>query len=1194
MSSARHSGRPTHLRCAVAVILLAAGWLAVSGLQAADPNLVGVLALAVEDEVAQKLGLTESQKKALNELVEARQTEAGELAAQLGDLSAPERAAKLAAFRAESEIKGWTLLNPDQQGKLKGIWMQRAGLASLADPDVADRLNLTPQQRQAVAEVLKRRAELLGNEVPVEAVQTLTERGLAGVLTQQQQAVWKSLSAGSGPGIEKPAVDDSAEVSTEPVAETPRPAEASAGDSAAAADPPPERGQPAVVPGGTAPGEPKADPSRRPMTGPDGALRLPWDPSSSQPGLLRFSFRYQPWSEVLDWFAEQAGLSLVLDSPPPGTFNYTDDRVYTPAEAIDLLNKVLSTKGYMLVRSERMLMLFNLEEGVPGAIVSTVPLEELDSRGEFELVSVLFQLEKLSAEEAQQEIQQLLGPQGSVVVLPKSQKIFVTDTGGRLQTVRSVIQAIEDPQGPASNQLRSFPLTHATADEVLAVVRQLFDIPIDQFATTDGSLRFALDPLGTTLLVTGKPDLMARFSEVVRAVDVTMPVAVEGGLSIEEAQQLVVYPITTADPDSVLQVLQTLMTGSIDIRLALDPKTNCLIAMARPYEHATIRATLDEMQVDAKIVEVIQLHVLDPQLAVLSITQMLGSGTAEDPSGPTVDADPNTRQLLVRGTAGQIAQIRELLKKLGETEGPTGSASRGGNVRMLPLSSAAARAALGQMRNVWPAMRHNKIREITPSAEIPSMRIHESEPARPTIPADFLYELFNANPGIEPPPARPPAERPVPEDPAPEPAAGDKTTAAPRPGPLFGGSVSLVSQPGEEAGPEESETEPAQIPSEPVPQNEPPEIVVSVGPGGLMIACQDVQVLNDFEDMLNALAGSALSGEPGLTIFYLKYAKAATVAPTLSSIISGSTLSMSSPLLDSEDGGLGTLLGLGSSTGSIASSGPVQIIPETRLNALIVQANPADLDMIKQLLEILDQRESPEDVMVEPKPRTIPVYNAPAEEIAEIVKELYQDRLVRSSGSSGGSSGRQPSPQEFFEAMRRGGGSGSSRGGGSSRSTATENVQRMSIAVDARNNALIVSAPEPLFEEVRTLIESLDQAALDSHHTLATVTLKGVSPEMIQQALSALVGDAVQFGNSGSSGSRSSSSRGSSTGSRPSSSSSGGGSSSEDMRRRMEFMRAMQERMRGGGGSPFGGGRPGGGGGPPGGGGRPGGGGGPR
>ncbi len=42
---------------------------------------------------------------------------------------------------------------------------------------------------------------------------------------------------------------------------------------------------------------------------------------------------------------------MIMDNPPPGTFNYTDERTFTPAQAIDLLNGVLLTKGYTLVRA---------------------------------------------------------------------------------------------------------------------------------------------------------------------------------------------------------------------------------------------------------------------------------------------------------------------------------------------------------------------------------------------------------------------------------------------------------------------------------------------------------------------------------------------------------------------------------------------------------------------------------------------------------------------------------------------------------------------------------------------------------------------------------------------------------------------------------------------------------------------------
>ena len=147
---------------------------------------------------------------------------------------------------------------------------------------------------------------------------------------------------------------------------------------------------------------------------------------------LRFQFRYQPWKDVLDWFADQNGLSLIAENMPKGTFNYTDSRQYTPAEALDVLNSVLQIKGFVLLRRERMLYLHDLESGpIPPGLVPEVREENLDKMGEFELVRVLFSLQKLTAEEGKAEVEKLLGPQGSVVVLSKSRQISVTETVGR-------------------------------------------------------------------------------------------------------------------------------------------------------------------------------------------------------------------------------------------------------------------------------------------------------------------------------------------------------------------------------------------------------------------------------------------------------------------------------------------------------------------------------------------------------------------------------------------------------------------------------------------------------------------------------------------------------------------------------------------------------------------------------------------
>ena len=63
--------------------------------------------------------------------------------------------------------------------------------------------------------------------------------------------------------------------------------------------------------------------------------------------------------------SKEADLSLVMETPPPGVFTYTDSKDYTTTESIDLLNGWLLTKGFTLVRRERMLMCLDLKGGLP-------------------------------------------------------------------------------------------------------------------------------------------------------------------------------------------------------------------------------------------------------------------------------------------------------------------------------------------------------------------------------------------------------------------------------------------------------------------------------------------------------------------------------------------------------------------------------------------------------------------------------------------------------------------------------------------------------------------------------------------------------------------------------------------------------------------------------------------------------------
>jgi type II secretory pathway component GspD/PulD (secretin) len=850
--------------------------------------------------------------------------------------------------------------------------------------------------------------------------------------------------------------------------------------------------------------------------------------AKTPPGKLTFNFRYQPWQDVLDWFAQQADLSLVLESPPSGTFNYRDSRAYTPAEALDVLNSVLLTKGFTLVRSGRMLVLVNLEDGIPPNLVSDVPLADLDNRGEYEIIRVTFPVLNMTAEEAAKEVEPLLGPQGAVVTLPQAKQIQVTETGGRLRTIRTVINAVERPSAELGG-IREFTLAHLTFDDAMPYLRQLLGIPVDAFSTTDGQLHVGKDVTGRKLLVDGTPEQIARVEQVLRLIDV--PDAASG---ISGAPQLEVYPITTADPQSVLTILQTLLEGDTSLKLAVDPVTGHLVAFARPAQQATIRATIEQMQRDARQVAVIQLSTVDPQVAVMSITKLFGGLDKDkpDPSAPRVDADITTRSLLVRGSTGQIKQIRNLLAQMGETEDGASAGQSNEHVRLLPLTGSAARSALSQIEQIWPTMRPNQIRVVTPSQTIQTYR--------PGDQADKMEAERLQNP---------PAEVPVSEGPS-------ATVPSRQSNFHLVQTLKYVDDQISKTG----ENRPGAV------------IVVAPGPGGVLIASDDLDALDDFESLLSSVAERNGSSTRDYAVFYLKYAKAAGVADVLSAIFGGGQKSgglvgdiASNALGDLGGGLMGNLLlggGGGGASGGGFSSASVEIVPDVRLNALIVRAKPADLDTVEQLLRVLDQRVGPEEVEADLRPRLIPVYNTQASEIATVVQQIYSDRMA-----SGGPA--VMTPQDMLKMIRGNG------------PNVDQQAQKMTIGIDERSNSLVVRAPDPLFEEVKALVAELDQSDLSMPEVTRVVSLKYTNSSAVQKALTSVLGDKATTTSTGSDSTGQAGNQGRGNG--------GGNDSARQaqrqMRRNMDMIRQMQQmqnQMNGGGGG-GGRGRGGRGGGPPGG-----------
>lgn len=1025
---------------------------------AADEAFVGVLALAVDEEIADQIGLSPDVRSQLEELIDERESEALEMALSMRELPPQEQAAKLKQFRLESEQRGLKLLDDDAQSALESIRIRQTGMSSLAERAVVERLKLTDEQQSQVATILAAREQALAQAggAKAMAVRSNFDRQLKAVLTPDQLVAWTSMTT-------------------------------------------PKDLPPSTRLKGSRPNQVDATKvSMRSQTG-----------TGSE--TLKFSFKYAPWQNVIEWFAEQCELSLLMDSPPQGTFNYTDPREYSRAQAIDLLNSVLLTKGYTLIRREKMLQVVNLEDGIPPNFITEVSEDELDDLGEYELVRCLFTLQSVNAEDAREEIDRLLGPQGTVNVLTSSNQLAITETAGRLRTFRRILQQGERQNASALGQAKLLRLQHVRASKIIAAWRKLMGLTDEDNATLDGSLRVTPGKTSLELLVSGKPNRVQEFEDLVSLLDVA------SGLGPREVPQLEVYSITEADPESVLNVIETLLEGTDDVRLATDPKTGSLIALARPDQHETIQATIRQLQTDRRKVEVIRLRQIDPQLAMLSIEKLFGAPPGEEEGSntrnvPIVDADPVTRSLMIRGSESQIEDIRTLLLKMGEDESTTGNRSGfggdGGKLRMIPIDSGTARRTMDQLNAIWPTVRGNRIRTVSPSTQIRGIRTNRRTRSDNELKRDL------------------PA------------GSQDKLESTDN---SMSRMTHFVSDEHEVVSPEDNADQLS-------------EILVTIGEQGLMIASEDTQALDEFEELFRTLSDRLFAGSRQLTIFYLRYAKAEVAGEFVKQFVGlssgsssgGGTLlgNIAGAALGGGGGGgiIGSLLGGGGgSSASVSLSKGTSVIADPRLNALVVQATPKELDFIEELLQVLDRADSPEVIETVPRPRAIPVIHADAEDVAEVVRSVYATRLA--GGDAGRS--RQPSPEDFLKIM-----TGQKNTGKEIAAAIGEQVG-ITISVDSRRNALIVIAPQSLFDEIQDLVADLDYATPGREETIRYGSVAGSSPEIIRSAIESLISEEQESKGVANKPRQKQTAKQIETGAN--------GQGLEELKRRMEFFKAIQK-----------------------------------
>ena len=819
----------------------------------------------------------------------------------------------------------------------------------------------------------------------------------------------------------------------------------------------------------------------------------------------RFHFRNIPWDFVLQRFAEKANLTLDLTDLPPDGFNYVDNAEHTLAEALDVINGYLLPRGYVLLRRNQFLVVLKADNPILPNMIPTVAVEDLEKFGDHELLRTVVPVKGFKPSEVAEQIGQFLGAHGKASPVDASESVLLQGFGKSLRVAVAVLESSVAP--PANDELvfRAFPLENILAADAERQIQKLFGVGSNPYAASlarrddyyrrrrggdddknrppqptpllqNLTMNMKISSLARTnsLLVTAPPSAVTLVESILESLDVK-PAGDSEQFLDDSTPVLRVYTVNEADEDDVAETVNAIMPGVV---INEDGRHDSVHIYATPREHAEVEKLIRIIDQGGAGggVEVIALYRNDPYMMSELLSSLFTNEDRDD--RPVITAEPRTRSLVIRAASSQMLEIKKTLAAYGET----------GSLRTLTAEARSSRfrkVSVPDGRAEWIARAVKDMLSGDPEFD---------NPIRVIVPGELSNKASNT-----PPSADRGLSRGI--------SISSTSDFRDRPSETLYASAEASIEEARSAActnrPDRAGVE-AQNTSTGASETETPDrprVTIEVRDGELFLYSNDGTALDEIEETVRELARE-MPARTNWTVFYLRAANAADTAEQLAQLLRDGT----DPYVS---------IGLPRAGESVLSLGmqSVRIIPDTRTNALYISGPASKIQEADRFLELLDTTDIPISLK-DRVPRPIPVQHADVNSVAEMVKELYKDYIV--------------DPNARRDERRDG-----RRDDSSDRDRRRVNVERagdrqqvgirLTVAVDAQSNELIVSCSEPLYRQIKELVEERDLAAVESQPKVQIVRIQENSAEMLLDSLGNM-SPRITVGTTSTSTSRSSSS----------------------------------------------------------------------
>ncbi len=828
-------------------------------------------------------------------------------------------------------------------------------------------------------------------------------------------------------------------------------------------------------------------------------------------GRVRFNFQGQPWLAVLQWLADTSKYTLQWNKLPGDYLNLTTQRSYSLDEARDIVNQHLLARGYTMILDGETLHIYEVKE-LDNATVPRVTVDDLGERQPHEFVRCSFKLEWMTAGDAVTEFKPFISKHGKLHQMAGTNRLEALDM---VRNLRAIQQLIEEEKSAQVEEglVRQFPIEHRRAKDVMQLVQRLMGINPDNPAQPMSSAQLkqiqkaiqqaqksaagqvvrapvqtilVLNQRENSILVQAEPDKMKQIEQAIKELDV--PQKPEDTL-IGNMTRMQIYRLNTYDPAPLVKLLEELGELDPQTKLEVDKEAKSIMAYASLADHMVIRQLIERVDGATRTFEVIQLQKLQADAVAGTIKLMMNvsednnrnsydygwgySYRSRRSSGGEdkfkVDADVENNRLLLRANATEMAEIKNLLRKLGE-DPDAGPLSRQELIKVYNLPKDASEADfLKQMQKVWPLKNRLEIdvqpgkpkpEKQTPAITSTKTATTSFNPTQhaPTESADGsdIREFFA---GLD-------------ED--------DRPTAAVR-------EIEVT---------EATSAQPPEEPVGPEQQSDDPPVRITVRDGRLIVTSNDPYALNEANKLLELLMPRDAERAGGYKIFTLTHVSPGWMALQLEDVfeIEDDFNFWGPPIKDDST--------------SLSKKKELKFVTDIYTKTLMVKnATQAELDTIADLIKLWDVPEVDETREVRVT-KAFPVKYSQANVIQDVLKEVYRDLL----------SGNDKALQQGDDKNKGGGGSAPTQFFSLSSATyLTDDPEEkvkfkglLSVSSDVISNTIIVSSTQALVDVIGEQIELLDNAARPASNMRVIQVSPNIDVAKLQQRLDKLVGKQPQ------------------------------------------------------------------------------------